>query len=71
MQKNSTIIDLIKLPKNTGKRPHLLERATVDIIDKGVIANGEIGSTQNAMFVDDNLLAEIWGYLKLSLSCSI
>ena len=51
--------------------PHLMVQAAADSINKAVNSNGNRGPTKNAMFVDDNLLANIWVRLKSSLACSI
>ena len=40
-------------------------------VNKRVNANGNRGPTKNAIFVDDNLIADIWVHLKPSLACSI
>ena len=39
-------------------------------MNKGVFANGKRGITKNAMFVDDNLIADTWEYLKPTLATS-
>ena len=53
---HSAIIDLIKLPKETYKHPHLMVQATTDSVNKGVNENGNRVPTKNTMFADDNLL---------------
>ena len=59
VQNHSTIIDLIKLTKYTDRFPHLLVQATADSVSKGFLANGKRRPTQNTMFADYNMLAEI------------
>ena len=68
MHKHRAIIDLIPLPKDTDKFPYLMVRATYDSINKGVLAHGNIGPTKNAVFVDDNLLADILSPLQPALA---
>ena len=59
MKKHSALIDLIKLPKDTEKCPHVLVQLTANRINKGFLVNGERGSTQGAMFVDDSLIVDV------------
>ena len=70
-QKHSAIIELMQLPNDNDTCTHLLVQATNDRINKDIFVNDERGPTQNAMLVDDNLLAETWEQLKLVLSCNI
>ena len=66
--KHSAIVYLIKLPKDTEKFPHLLVQDVDDSFNKGLVSNGNRGPTQNAMFIDDNLIADIWVHLKPALT---
>ena len=45
-------------------------QATLDSINRGVIENGTRLPTQNVMFVDDNLVADIWDFFKPALATS-
>ena len=59
VHKHISIVDLIKLPKDTDKFPRLIVQAKSDSVNKVVNPNGNREPTKNAIFVDDNLLADI------------
>ena len=61
----------MQLLNYTNKLLYLLVQATTSSINKGVFVNGKQGPTQSAMFVDDNLIADIWEQLKPVLACII
>ena len=46
-------------------------QATPDSIDKCVIENGVRSPTQKAIFVDGNLMADTWEYLRPALASSV
>ena len=69
--KYGALIDLVCLPKDAYKCPHLLVKVKAYRINKGVIINGERGSIHNDMLTDDNLLVRIWEQIKPVLSYSI
>ena len=71
VHKHRAIVELIKIPKDIEKCPHLMVQATTDSINEGVNANGNRGPTKKAIFVDNNLLAGIWVRLKPDLACSV
>ena len=64
-------MDLAKLPKDTDKLPHLMVQAITDSVNKVINENGKLGPTMNAMFVDDDLLADICTHLKPDLACMV
>ena len=51
--------------------PHLMMQATAYGVNNGFLENGERRPTKNAIFVEDNLLADIWVHLKPALAYSI
>ena len=59
IHKHKELTDLIGLPSDTDKHPNLLVQATADHLNPGAFIDGLRVSTQNAMFVDDNVLANI------------
>ena len=69
--KNNALIDLMKLPKDDDKCPHLLAQEIVDRINKGIIVKGKRVPTQNSILADDNLLVDTWKQLKPALACII
>ena len=69
-QKHKALLDLVRIPKDLDKCPQLLVPATRDNLNPGVFLNGTRGPTKNAMFVDDNLLADIWSHLRPALATS-
>ena len=71
VQKQNSLIDLIKRLKDTNKFSHLLAQEIANIINKGVIIDSKRRPTQKAMLADENLLVDIWEQLKPALSCII
>ena len=61
MHTQSAIVDIVRIAKDTDKCSHLLVQAAGYIVKNGVVA-------KNAIFADDNLLADIWVCLKPSSS---
>ena len=59
VQNHSSLIDLAQLPKDNEKCPHLLVQAIADRINKGIIAEDKWGTTQNAITINDKLIADI------------
>ena len=59
IHKHKELIDFIDLPLDTDKHHNLLMQATADQLNTRVFIDGLRVSTQNSMFVDDNLLAKV------------
>ena len=57
--KYKDILNLIQFPEDIFKSKDSFMQATPDSINTGVIENGIRLATQNAMFVDNNLMANI------------
>ena len=61
---------MIKFPEDAFHPKEPFVQATPDSKNKGVIVDGVRLPTQNAMFVDDNLMADIWENLRPALAAS-
>ena len=70
LQKHKALLDLVKIPKDLDECPQLLVPATNDHTNSGVFLNGKHGPTTNVMFVEDNLLADIWSYFRPAVATS-
>ena len=69
-ERHKELINLIKFPADAFKCENKITPATADKVNKGVLLNGKRGPTKNTMFVDDNLMADTWEYLKPALAAS-
>ena len=69
-EKHKDLLNLIQFPEDIFHPPEEYVQDTPDSINKGVIENGIRLPTQHAMFVDDNLMADIWEYLRPALAAS-
>lgn len=69
-EKHKDLLNLIQFPEDTFQPKDEHVQATPDSINKGVIENGIRLPTQHAMFVDDNLMADIWEHLRPALAAS-
>ena len=63
LQKHKDLLDLVQIPTDLEKCPHLLVPTTNDHINTRLFVNGKRDPTENTMFADDNLLAEAWSHL--------
>ena len=69
--KNEDLLNLIQFPKHIFKPKDSFVQATLDSINTGVKENRIRLPTQNAIFVDDNLMANTWEHLKPTLAASL
>ena len=69
-EKHSKLLDLIQFSEEEF-HPDTLVSATPDSTNTGVIRGGRRLPTLNAMFVDDNLMADIWHFLRPALAASV
>ena len=69
-EKHSELLDLIQFSEEEF-HPDTLVPATPDSTNTGVIRGGSCLPTLNAMFVDDNLMANIWRFLRPALAASV
>ena len=70
-EKHKDLLDLIKFPDDVFNPREEFTQATPDSKNKGVIEDGVCLSTHNFIFVDDNLMADTWEYLKPALAASV
>ena len=70
-EKHKDLLNLIQFPENIFQSKDKFVQATPDSINTGVIENGIRLPTQNVMFVDDNLMADTWEYLRPTLAASV
>ena len=68
--KQKNLLDLIKFPEDVFHPKEYFTQDTPYSKNKGVMAEGVRLPTQNAMFIDDNLMADVWEYLRPALACS-
>ena len=70
-EKHEDLLNLIKFPEDAFHPKEEFIQATPDSKNKGVIVDGVHLPTQNAMFVDDNLMADTWENLRPALAASV
>ena len=70
-EKHKDLLSLIKFPKDVFHSKEALVQATPDPKNKRAIVDGVRLPTQNAIFVDNNLMADTWENLRPALATSV
>ena len=70
VEKHKALLDLIQFPKDVFCSSTFIA-ATPDVINNGVTTASGRRATLNAMYVDDNLMADTWHYHRPALAVSV